>query len=221
MHACVYILRLTVSSNQKHPSGEPLWGRQRVKSVLKQYPVTSSTLGQQFFHSLYDVHLSVSGREWIHARSKCLGARTGVTTLSGLSISYAYDVLRIYSIRRYTPHVHACTQGKSDQMVRTMTGSGRPKLRAKGRLEKGALRYPRITPVQQDAKAYGTHERVPLRPLHTRDHRIGACIGVCIGACIGVCIGYESGVNRGTDQVIALSVEVGEEDLGAHQHKKS
>ena len=34
-------------------------------------------------------------------------------------------------------------------------------------------------------------------------------------ACIGVCVGYESGMHRGTDQVVTLSVELGEGGFSA------
>ena len=59
-----------------------------------------------------------------------------------------------------------------------------------------------------------TYGRAPICPLRKRDH--------CIAVCIGVCIGYESGMHRctdrGTHQVITLSVELGEGGFGARAH---
>ena len=46
------------------------------------------------------------------------------------------------------------------------------------------------------AIAISIYGRAPICPIHKRDHRIG------------VCIGYESGMHRGTDQVITLSVNI-------------
>ena len=54
----------------------------------------------------------------------------------------------------------------------------------------------------------------PICPLHERDYGIGVCVG-CAPGMNRVHSGYDSGMHRGKDQVITLSVELGAGGFGA------